>query len=164
MKAPTKKRMWEWLDTYRSKLMKLETENKELQEENNELKNKIGLSVGCDKAEKHGELCLGYGGDKMTEETEPKELKWLREYCNGRKELRENALKNNSLPDFAGYDLEFWKKIYEEGKQAGATEETKETKEAREIIKGLLSVCDAELSPFAKEAYGDIFKRAEQFL
>ena len=39
-----------------------------------------------------------------------------------------------------------------------------ETKEAREIIKGLLSVCDAELSPFAKEAYGDIFRRAEQFL
>lgn len=54
--------------------------------------------------------------------TEPKEIKWLREYSNGRKELKENALKNDSLPDFANFDLEFWKKIYEEGKQAVATE------------------------------------------
>ena len=58
----------------------------------------------------------------MTEEEEPKELKWLREYSNGRKELKENALKNGNLPDFASFDLEFWKKIYEEGKHAGATE------------------------------------------
>lgn len=55
----------------------------------------------------------------MNEETEPKELKWLREYSNSKRELKENALKNNSLPDFAGFDLEFWKKIYEEGKQDG---------------------------------------------
>ena len=54
--------------------------------------------------------------------TEQKEIKWLKEYSNGRKELKENALKNNSLPDIANFDLEFWKKIYEEGKQAGATE------------------------------------------
>ena len=53
---------------------------------------------------------------------ESKESKWLREYSNGRKELKENALKNNCLPDFASFDLEFWKKIYEEGKQAAATE------------------------------------------
>ena len=37
---------------------------KELQEENNDLKNKTVLSIDCDKAEKHGELCLGYGGDE----------------------------------------------------------------------------------------------------
>ena len=44
--------------------LELAKENKELQEENNELKNKIYLSVDCDKAEKHGDLCLGYGGDE----------------------------------------------------------------------------------------------------
>ena len=54
--------------------------------------------------------------------TEPKETKWLRKYSDGRKELKENALKNGSLPDYANFDLEFWKEIYEEGKQSGAEE------------------------------------------
>lgn len=35
---------------------------KELQKENAELKAKLGLSIECDKAQKDGELCLGYGG------------------------------------------------------------------------------------------------------
>ena len=66
--------------------------------------------------------------------TEPRELKWLREYSNGRRELKENALKNNSLPDYANFDLEFWKKIYEEGKQTGVTEATKELQEENEEL------------------------------
>ena len=37
---------------------------KELQKENEELKSKVGLSIECDKAQKNGELCLGYGGDE----------------------------------------------------------------------------------------------------
>lgn len=67
--------------------------------------------------------------------TEPKEIKWLKEYSNGRRELKENALKNGSLPDFASFDLEFWKKIYEEGKQAGATEATKDLQEELEFYR-----------------------------
>lgn len=56
----------------------------------------------------------------MTEEEKLAEITWLREYSNGRKELKEIALKNGSLPDYASFDLEFWKRIYVEGKQAGA--------------------------------------------
>ena len=37
---------------------------KQLREENAELKVKIGLSIDCEKAQKDGELCLGYGGDE----------------------------------------------------------------------------------------------------
>ena len=37
---------------------------KELEQKNAELKLKVSLSVDCDKAEKHGELCLGYGDDE----------------------------------------------------------------------------------------------------
>lgn len=51
----------------RDEVYQLEQANKqieELQEENNELKTKIGLSVDCDKAQKNGDLCLGYGGDE----------------------------------------------------------------------------------------------------
>lgn len=36
----------------------------ELEEENAELKAKVGLSIDCEKAQKNGELCLGYGGDE----------------------------------------------------------------------------------------------------
>ncbi len=36
----------------------------QLREENAELKSRIGISIECDKAEKNGELCLGYGGDE----------------------------------------------------------------------------------------------------
>lgn len=36
----------------------------ELENENAELKSRIGISVECDKAQKNGELCLGYGGDE----------------------------------------------------------------------------------------------------
>ena len=36
----------------------------ELENENDELKSRIGISVECDKAQKNGELCLGYGGDE----------------------------------------------------------------------------------------------------
>lgn len=32
------------------------------EEENAELKAKVGLSMDCEKAQKNGELCLGYGG------------------------------------------------------------------------------------------------------
>lgn len=37
---------------------------KQLREENAELKAKVGLSIDCEKAQKNGELCLGYGGDE----------------------------------------------------------------------------------------------------
>ena len=37
---------------------------KELEKENAELKVKVGLSIDCEKAQKDGELCLGYGGDE----------------------------------------------------------------------------------------------------
>ena len=36
----------------------------ELEEENAGLKSKIGMSIDCEKAQKNGELCLGYGGDE----------------------------------------------------------------------------------------------------
>lgn len=32
--------------------------------ENEKLKAKVGLSIDCEKAQKNGELCLGYGGDE----------------------------------------------------------------------------------------------------
>lgn len=98
----------------------------------------------------------------MTEETEPKELKWLREYSNGRKELRENSFKNNSLPDFAGFDLKFWKKIYEEGKQAGATETTKELqeeidyqKQARSIAENAVVDCTKEIAELEAQTHAE---------
>ena len=37
---------------------------KQLRKENAELKAKIGLSIDCEKAQKNGDLCLGYGGDE----------------------------------------------------------------------------------------------------
>ena len=37
---------------------------KQLREEHAELKAKVGLSIDCEKAQKNGELCLGYGGDE----------------------------------------------------------------------------------------------------
>jgi hypothetical protein len=37
---------------------------KQLREENEELKTKVCLSIDCEKAHKDGELCLGYGGDE----------------------------------------------------------------------------------------------------
>ena len=81
----------------------------------------------------------------MTEETEPKELKWLREYSNGRRELKENALKNGCLLDFANFDLEFWKNIYEEGKQAGATELQEEMK--KDLVSKLKELISYSTSP-----------------
>lgn len=36
----------------------------EVLKENAELKAKVGLSIDCEKAQKNGELCLGYGGDE----------------------------------------------------------------------------------------------------
>ena len=36
----------------------------ELEEENAELKRKVGLSIDCEKAQKNGELCLGYSEDE----------------------------------------------------------------------------------------------------
>jgi hypothetical protein len=36
----------------------------ECEQENTELKVKVGLSIDCEKAHKNGELCLGYGGDE----------------------------------------------------------------------------------------------------
>ena len=36
----------------------------ELENENAKLKSKLGMSIECDKAQKNGELCLGYGGDE----------------------------------------------------------------------------------------------------
>lgn len=37
---------------------------RQLQKENAELKVEVGLSIDCEKAQKNGELCLGYGGDE----------------------------------------------------------------------------------------------------
>ena len=37
---------------------------KNLLKEKAELKVRVGLSIECDKAQKNGELCLGYGGDE----------------------------------------------------------------------------------------------------
>jgi hypothetical protein len=36
----------------------------DLEKENAELKRHIGLTVECEKAQKNGKLCLGYGGDE----------------------------------------------------------------------------------------------------
>jgi hypothetical protein len=36
----------------------------ELEKENAELKSKVDLSIDCEKAQKNGKLCLGYGGDE----------------------------------------------------------------------------------------------------
>lgn len=36
----------------------------ELEKENAELKAEVGSSIDCEKAQKNGELCLGYGGDE----------------------------------------------------------------------------------------------------
>lgn len=36
----------------------------ELEKKNAELKAKVGLSIDCEKAQKSGELCLGYGCDE----------------------------------------------------------------------------------------------------
>ena len=97
----------------------------------------------------------------MPEETEPKELKWLREYSNGRKELKENALKNNSLPDFASFDLEFWKKIYEEGKQAGATELQEEMK--KDLVLKLKELISYSTSPSCTKGMELFIKRIEDW-
>lgn len=51
-----------------------------------------------------------------------KEIEWLMKYNNGRKELKENALRNGSLPDYASFDLEFWKEIYKDGYITGGKE------------------------------------------
>lgn len=37
---------------------------KDVFDENLELKARVGLSIDCEKAQKNGELCLGYGGDE----------------------------------------------------------------------------------------------------
>jgi hypothetical protein len=42
----------------------LENQMKQLEKENAELKVRIGLSIECEKAQKDGEFCLGYGGDE----------------------------------------------------------------------------------------------------
>ena len=44
--------------------VRMEKHIAELEKENAELKSRIGISVECDKAQKNGELCLGYGGDE----------------------------------------------------------------------------------------------------
>lgn len=36
----------------------------ELEKENAELKTEVGSSIDCEKAQKNGELCLGYSGDE----------------------------------------------------------------------------------------------------
>ena len=41
-----------------------ENVEKQLREENAELKAKVGLSIDCEKDQKNGELCLGYGSDE----------------------------------------------------------------------------------------------------
>lgn len=36
----------------------------DLLEENEKLKAEVGSSIDCEKAQKNGELCLGYSGDE----------------------------------------------------------------------------------------------------
>lgn len=55
-------------------------------------------------------------------ELEIKELEWLERYSEGKKELRRKAQEQGCLPDYANFDLEFWREIYREGKEAGAKE------------------------------------------
>jgi hypothetical protein len=45
-------------------MAQLNNNNVALRKENAELKAKTCLSIDCDKAQKNGELCLGYGGDE----------------------------------------------------------------------------------------------------
>ena len=49
-----------------------------------------------------------------------KEIEWLKKYSDGRKELKRKSQEQGSLPDYASFDLEFWKEIYRDGKEAGA--------------------------------------------
>lgn len=42
----------------------LEKRIAELEKENAELKTEVGSSIDCEKAQKNGELCLGYSGDE----------------------------------------------------------------------------------------------------
>lgn len=55
-------------------------------------------------------------------EFEKKEVEWLERYSAGRAELKRKAQEQGSLPDYANFDLAFWKEIYREGKEAGAKE------------------------------------------
>lgn len=46
-----------------------------------------------------------------------RETLWLMEFSEERKKLREQAEKDNKLPDYAGFNLVFWDKIYKQGRE-----------------------------------------------
>lgn len=46
-----------------------------------------------------------------------RETLWLMEFSEERKKLREEAEKDNKLPDYAGFNLVFWNKIYKQGRE-----------------------------------------------
>lgn len=46
-----------------------------------------------------------------------REILWLKEFSEGKKKLREEAEKDNKLPDYAGFCLVFWNKIYKQGRE-----------------------------------------------
>jgi hypothetical protein len=59
----------EWIRDKFRETMQTECERKDkriadLEKENAELKCHIGLTIECEKAQKNGKLCLGYGGDE----------------------------------------------------------------------------------------------------
>ena len=46
-----------------------------------------------------------------------REILWLREFLTGKEKIKEQALRDNKLPDYAGYNLRFWNKIYKQGRE-----------------------------------------------
>lgn len=46
-----------------------------------------------------------------------REILWLKEFSEERNKLREEAERDNKLPDYAGFYLVFWNKIYEQGRE-----------------------------------------------
>ena len=83
-------------------------------------------------------------------ELEKKEIKWLKEYSDGRKELRRKSQEHGSLPDYANFDLVFWKEIYREGKEAGAKEKEELENEKHELL-GIIQDKDKAIQILTKE-------------
>lgn len=122
---------------------------KQLREENSELKVKVGLSIDCEKAQKNGELCLGYGGD----EDEPCEQckNCIKCEC-GYYQLGETE-KDEQLAELEkeNESLENVKNIY-----------IGDLLKAKEIIKELLDTQN-RLDPY-RDIFKDRILKAEQFL
>lgn len=128
--------------------------------ENAELKSKVGLSVDCDKAEKHGDLCLGYGGD----EDEPCErCKNCIKCETGYYQLGETE-KDKQIEELKG-DLELWESGACKSVNVKKCEVVKDLKEqlteAKEIIKKYLAI---GVGGKITQNYLDVTKEARAFM